>query len=414
MSGVCAPVDAGAAVVPSLAAYVECQAQALGRAGFSSFAGSAIPNELLTACLALFVGLIGLRLLAGETYSLADATRAALRVGLVMVFSLSWPAYQTVFYDVAIQTPRALANGLLSPLGLRAGTVEETAGAFQNVYDAVNRAAADRPAGIAATGILVAGAPAVVAPPPTANGQRAATATSNLGLTPDGRSGLFLMVSSLGALLAMRLAAGLLLALGPLVIVFCLFDSLTGLFVGWIRALIGVTLAALSSTVVAALELDFLQSVVVPRATTQASAFVDPGLLVTSVIFTLMTLGACWSAFMLARGFHLRPRSHRAASDFVPLPAVLQERNRQVAGVAVPEQPSRARVIVDSIRRGGDQNGQPTVMGGRMVTAASTDRSASAASREVSWIAPQGIDQVARRGLRSGKTMSAARRDKRT
>jgi len=404
-------MDAGGAVVPSLASFVECQAQALGRAGFAGVGGSALPNEVLIACLTLFVALIGLRLLAGDNYSIAEATRAALRVGLVIVFSTSWSAYETVFYDVATKTPAALANGLLSPMGLRSGSVEETAGGFQGVYDAVNRAILDKPA-VGPPGSPVAGSPAGATLPRIGTAPPLATApTSNL--TPSGPAGLFLMASSLAGLLAMRLATGFLLALGPVVIIFSLFDAMVGFFVGWVRALLGVTLAALSASVVAALELDFLQSVVVPRATTQASAFIDPGLLVTSVIFTVVTLGGFWAAFMLARGFQLRPRLQAAENRFLNSAGTAQLLDREKADARPVEQASRARVIVDAIRRGGERGGT-TDLGGRSTVASSfVDRAAGAAPREVSWIAPQGLSQGSRRGSRAGKTISAARRDSR-
>lgn len=413
MSGACAPADAGGAVVPNLASYIECQAHALGRAGFAGAGGFALPNELLVACLTLFVALIGLRLLAGGSYSIADATRAALRVGLVIVFSTSWAAYQTVFYDVATEIPAGLANGLLSPLGLRASSVEETAGAFQGVYDAVNRGPVSRPVAPPVPANPPVDPMGVVTPPPDANAGSPVTTPPSSSLTPSGGPGLFLMVSSLAGLLAMRLATGLLLALGPIVIVFSLFDAMLGFFVGWVRALLGVTIAALTASVVAALELEFLEAVVVPRATTEASPFVDPGLLVTSVMFTVVTLGGFWAAFMLARGFRLPARLQSAQTQFVSWAATPALQEAQVTGSDRVEQPSRASIIVDAVRRGGEHAGIIDLGVGRTAPLGPADRGSGPASREFSWITPRGLSQTSRRGARVGKTISAARRDSR-
>jgi type IV secretion system protein VirB6 len=393
---------------------VDCQARALGHTGFSGIDGSALPSELLVACLTLFVALIGLRLLAGESWSIAEATRAALRAGLVIVFSTSWAAYQTVFYNVATQAPAALAGALLSPLGLRAASVEETASGFQSVYDAVNHGMFSRTSAAPPPVGLVPGSPPGPIPGPGAGPPPPPATMLASDLTPGGPAGLFLMLSSLGGLLGMRLAAGFLLALGPIVIVFSLFEPMVGVFVGWVRALLGVTLAAVSASVVAALELDFLQSVVVPRATTEASAFIDPGLLVSSAMFAVLTLGGFWAAFTVARGFHLWPRLQAAQNRFATAAALAALPAVTAAEVDRAPQPSRTRAIVDAIRRDGDRGGVTGLGGGTTIASLPVGRDAGRAPRETSWIAPQGLSQGPRRSVRlAGKTVSAARRDNR-
>jgi type IV secretion system protein VirB6 len=405
-------MDPGAAVVPSLASYVECQAQALGHSGFAGV-GSALPSELLAACLTLFVALIGLRLLAGETFSLADATRAALRVGLVIVFSTSWTAYERVFFDVATQTPAALANDLVSPLGLRSAPVDETASGFQSVFDAVNRGRVVEATTASTSAPREPGSAPVETPSPATNSSRSIATAPASGQTPERAAGLFLMTSSLGGLLAMRLATGFLLAVGPIVITFGLFDAMVGLFVGWMRALSGVTLAALAASVVAPLQLDFLRSVVVPRAMSPTSPFEDPGLLVTSVMFTLVTLGGFWAALTLARGFHLRPLLKLAENRVVSRVSVPQPPGREMVGVRREEQPSRTRLLVDAIQRQGNRNGTGGFTGGRLLPSTFATGDASTTPRETSWITPQGLSQPGRRGMRPGKTMSATLRDSR-
>src|SRR5699024_9265543 len=62
------------------------------------------------------------------------------------------------------------------------------------------------------------------------------------------------LVTALGGFAAVRLVAGLLLALGPFFIAFLLFDGTRGLFEGWVRGLAAAALGAVAVTVILGVE----------------------------------------------------------------------------------------------------------------------------------------------------------------
>src|SRR5439155_567824 len=59
-----------------------------------------------------------------------------------------------------------------------------------------------------------------------------------------GGSRMLFLVGAIGGLAAVRMIAGLLLAVGPLFVAFLLFENTRSLFEGWIRVLAGAALAA--------------------------------------------------------------------------------------------------------------------------------------------------------------------------
>lgn len=87
----------------------------------------------------------------------------------------------------------------------------------------------------------------------------------------------------------LRIAAGLLLALGPLFITFLLFEGTRGLFEGWLRGLIAAALGAVATAIVLAIELAFLEpwlsQLLAQRAANLPIGGAPAQLLATTVIF---------------------------------------------------------------------------------------------------------------------------------
>ena len=63
-----------------------------------------------------------------------------------------------------------------------------------------------------------------------------------------------LVVSALAGLVGVRIVIGFLLAIGPLLIACLLFEGSRGLFMGWLRALVGTLIAAIAVPAVLALQ----------------------------------------------------------------------------------------------------------------------------------------------------------------
>ena len=95
----------------------------------------------------------------------------------------------------------------------------------------------------AAAGDAPAAAPGQPRQPPAGDAGRDAASRSpaSTASRSAARASLFL-TGAIGALAAVRLIAGLLLALGPFFIAFLLFDGTRGLFEGWMRVLAGAAL----------------------------------------------------------------------------------------------------------------------------------------------------------------------------
>jgi type IV secretion system protein VirB6 len=90
----------------SVIAYADCQASTIGEQGYLALAanGSSV-SQLITILLTIVIALFGYRLLLGGTPTLREGVMTLVKVGVVVAFATSWPAYQTVVYNVAITAP---------------------------------------------------------------------------------------------------------------------------------------------------------------------------------------------------------------------------------------------------------------------------------------------------------------------
>ncbi|WP_416366347.1 type IV secretion system protein [Sphingomonas aurantiaca] len=163
------------------------------------------------------------------------------------------------------------------------------------------------------------------------------------------------LVGSLGAFALVRLAAGLLLALGPLFIAFLLFTATRGVAEGWMRGLLAATLGSAAIAVVLGVELALLDPWLVDLVTRRASGIAIPGIpvamLATASIFAIATGGLLAIVTRIAFGLRL-PASNWAIAQTLPVP-VATKRERTGSAVinasAAGEPRSRATAIADSI-----------------------------------------------------------------
>jgi len=283
--------------------YVDCQAQTIGAGGYQALGapGSTL-SLMMGGLLIIFIALFGYRMLLGQTPGLRDGVGAIVKIGIVFTLAFSWPAYRTLIYDVALKGPAELASQIGRPAGLPGsdgGLVARLDGADQAF---VALAALGTGAGgpIAATGAAQASRQGVSVFDPLA-----------LGLAR-----LIYLVGAVGALAAMRLVAGIMLALGPFFIAFLLFEGTRGLFEGWIRVLAGAALGALGVAVVLGVELaliePWLAQLLAWRTAGYSIAGAPTELLVVSLVFAISILAVLIAAWRLTVGFGL-PAAWRAA-----------------------------------------------------------------------------------------------------
>lgn len=404
MIGPCPALAPPGDFLGSVMQFIDCQARTIGAQGYAALAspGSSF-SIILTLLLSLFVALFGYRMLLGQTPSMREGVLAMVKIGLVLAFATSWPAYQTLFYDVAFEGPAELATDIGRPAGLLDGS------SLGERLQLADRSMVQLAIAGTGEGMLTPAQRSAqnLAPPPFGGFDAFA-----LGM---GRA--FYLTGAVGAFGAVRLIAGLLLALGPFFLAFLLFDGTRGLFEGWLRVLVGAAIGALGTTVILAVELALLEPRLADWLGRRAAGLPAPGaaveLLAISLIFTVFLLAVLIGSARVARGFRLPPfrqllpaaRGSLARGDEVRVHATTRER------AAAPEEGRRAAEVADAVaatqRR---EAARATVIA---AAAGRTPMTAGLASgRDLPAAAPVPIGQSFRR-TRTRVSASSGRRDRR-
>lgn len=415
MTIACALPDGDIGVALRLSGFLQCQAQALGENGFQALAGGPMVAGMLSGLVTIFVALIGYRFILGAVPDLRDGIGWAVRLGMVLTLATGWPAFQTLIYRVAVDAPQELAAVLLPATGLPSDDLDTR---IQQAYDTIR------------LGSTTSALPAQSAPDAAASQPQ--TQTPGISLQPQspsygplGQTALpqtasWFVVSTLGITGALRLAAGFLLAIGPLAIMALLFDATLGLFVGWIRALAGAALALLGATIVTALDLLLVESELAHlQSVERGVSVIDPQGLTTIILaFTLVMIAAIWAAAKTAGGFRLsfvrtqtaqRDQASVSSSARFSTTSVAQGSGHLFTGgaTAPPRAQSVADALAGSVRREqvAISAGSPGMSGdgGRRQPMAQRGREDMAVPRAA--LGPAGRRSIGR------KTRSTSRRD---
>lgn len=213
----------GSGVAASLYA-VDCAATATAQAAFGRLFGTdGALLPVLTILLTLFVGLFGFALMTGRSnISIGSLIPRMATLGLVLVFTTSWIAYQGFVWNIAVGAPDWIASILM---GTRGSATQLFAGRIDVVFSALMAAENTRNAAGAGAG---AAAVSTFSPP---------------GLMWLGAT--LLLLGTVGVLATTRIALAVLLALGPVFVVLALFPATRGLFTGWLKGVIMLALAPL-------------------------------------------------------------------------------------------------------------------------------------------------------------------------
>lgn len=295
MAGPCAPLQSGPGFVRGVLDFIDCQAQSIGAEGYQalSMPGSTFAL-LLTGLLTIFVALFGYRTLFGHGPGVRDAVLALVKIGIVLALATNWPAYRTLAYDVVLRGPAELA----ADIGLPAGLPGAGGGLVDRLVFIDNSFVALATVGIgAAPRELPTAIPQPTPPFP------------GFDSFAIGGSRVAFLVATIGALAAVRLIAGLLLALGPFFIAFLLFDGTRGLFNGWVRGLAATMLGAVGTAIVLGVELalmePWLADLLARRAIGETIPAAPAELLVLTLAFALGLLAMLVAAARVAFGFRL-------------------------------------------------------------------------------------------------------------
>jgi type IV secretion system protein VirB6 len=372
MLATCPALASGDAFLGSLLRHIDCQGRTLGAAGYEALAAPTSPVGLaLTSVLVIFVALFGLRLALGEATTLRDAVVAIVKIGIVLTLATSWPAFQVVVYDVIVDGPAQVARAL----GF--STDSSGAEALINRLQDVDRAI------VHLTNLGTGRGEFSVLPQPAGSLSGEAPQRFPISDNPAfGWARVLFLSSTVAAFAAVRLTAGLLLALAPVFAALLLFDMAKGLFVGWARALVFTFLASIAVALVLGVELALLE----PWLNDAISARRGGGVVPSTPVELLVLCLAFAAALVGSLGLLLRMSFMGSVSLQNPL-RILVDRigsattASEAAGVATAsggphagQTPSRALVVADAVAAAQRRESARTVTAGAGLSARSGGR----------------------------------------
>lgn len=343
MPAICDAFPTQGSFAPGILSYLDCQTQSLGSQGYQALAapGSTV-SLLLTGMIALLIAVIGYRLLLGETLGLRDGVLTFVKIGLVLALATRWPAYQILIYDVVLRGPAELAATIGGAAGLPGAT-----GGLAARLDGIDQALQS----LAITGVgsfnADAGAeiPMNIAPPPFLGFDGWALGWSRVGF----------LVGAVGSFAIVRILAGIMLALGPLFLLFLLFDGTRGLVAGWGRALLFCLIGSLAISLVLGIELGLLEpwlGSLLARRTSGLDVVGAPAqLLATTVIFTVALGSILVATGVVASGLNLPAWSRSRGSTYRQSAAAADRQLSSMrADQSLPnESRSRASAVADAV-----------------------------------------------------------------
>jgi type IV secretion system protein VirB6 len=279
----CPDVLTGQRFVAQSLAHIDCQAQAIGAYGYGALIDPNSPVAMaLTALFTVFVAIYGLRLMAGEPMSGRDLVGDGLRVAIVLTLATSWPAWRTLGYDLVMKGPAEIA-GIVGTASDLPGSRGDMTARLQAADDGIVLLT------VYGTGRNTGGTNRSNT---IGDSFRGVAIADQEGLA-SGRTAF--LTGLLGPTALVRLGAGLLLALAPLMAGLLLFAGTRDLFFGWLRALGTLALGALALAVVYGVELAVLEPWIRDAITQREAQVLTPSmpteLTVITYAFALVAFG---------------------------------------------------------------------------------------------------------------------------
>jgi type IV secretion system protein VirB6 len=334
----CTAQSASIGFVGSLTRFVDCQAQGFAASAYGALAapGSTL-SILLTGLITILIAFIGYNLMLGQAPSLRSGIATLAKVAMVVTLATSWQAYSTLVYNVVVDGP----DQLVAEIG-RPAAVPGSDGSLTAHIDAAD----------AALVRLTTLGPGQVTYElqKISGGQPPFVGFDTFAL---GMSRIFFLLGAAGGLIAVRVVAALMLALGPLFLAFLMFANTRSLFEGWVRVLAGAAIGSIAVSLILGLELALLEpwltDVVARRVAGESMMGMPAELVVVMTLFTLILIAAIAASAKLAAAFRLAPLHVVASGESL----FVQRSNSLSNQLTLASQPAadrtRAAAVAESV-----------------------------------------------------------------
>ena len=242
----CPPIITGDQFLVRTLSHIDCQAQFIGSYGYQALGQPGSPaSTLVLGLLTLFIAFFGIRLMFGPSVASRDAVFDVVKIGIVLTLAFSWPTFRTVIYDVTLKGPAEIASVIQSSSGNGdAMGFAERLQQSDNAIAELTKLGAGRNTGALIDESL-----------PGATFQSAALKDDEA----YGSARLLYLAGVIGPLALLRIGAGLLLAVAPLVAGLYFFPQSRGIFAGWLRGLVFTFAGSIGASIVLSVELAILQ-----------------------------------------------------------------------------------------------------------------------------------------------------------
>lgn len=243
----CPQIITGDQFLTRTLAHIDCQAEVIGSYGYAALGQpGSLAATVVMGLLTLFIALFGIRMLFGPPPGARDVVYDVLKIGIVLTLAFSWPAFRTVVYDVTLKGPAEIASVIQtsSQAGAASGNLVDRLQAADNKIVRLIETGTGRQ-----TGRFI-------------NPNEPSNTFAGTALQDDnafGTARLLFLASIIGSLALLRIAAGLLLALTPIVAGLYFFNQSRGIFAGWLKGLVLTIAGSIGATIVLTVQLAMME-----------------------------------------------------------------------------------------------------------------------------------------------------------
>ncbi len=280
----CPAIITGDQFLSRVLEHIDCQAQVIGSYGYLALAQpGSLASISVTGLLTLFIAFFGIRLLFGPHPGARDVVMDVIKVGIVLTLVFSWPAFRTVVYDVTLKGPGEIASAMQAGVGQTAASLPS------RLQSADNRIAELTALGTGRnTGQLL-------------ESEGSGEGFASTALEDDSAFGiarLLYLASVIGSLGLLRIGAGILLSLAPIVAGLYLFTQSRGIFAGWLKALVFTIGGSIASSLVLSVQLTMLEPWLADATRVRSLGYATPSapteLFALMLGFLILQLAMLW------------------------------------------------------------------------------------------------------------------------